>query len=231
MNTTKHILHLILIILFASCKKNDVLTVPLASLNVTNAIFGGSSVKLGSYAANISNNNYVQFGLSEGNNDVYVWPIGDSAHPYYTYSKLNVYRTESYSLFLTGVPSAVVGVLVKDNITYKTDSSFGIRFINLAPNIAAVSINQANNTTGSEVENLSYKSYTDFKTYRPFSPLSVLTFEIRNAANGSLLAVYKFGPSPAVSPANIAPITANITLVIRQNGSTGVTVFRVNNDR
>src|SRR4051812_37758908 len=94
---------LILIVIFsASCKKEKIETWPIASLNVINAIVGGTTARLGSNATSISNNNFTQLGLVAGNNDLYIWPVGDSAHPYFTTPKFNAEERAVYSLFLTG---------------------------------------------------------------------------------------------------------------------------------
>jgi hypothetical protein len=213
--------------IISSCKKDEIKTTPLASINITNAIVSGTTAKLGSNAATISNNAFAQFGLKAGTNNLYVYPSADSLHPYYTNDKFTTSQGEVYSLFLGGTTSAVDAVLVKEAIPYRTDSTAGIRFINLAPNTStkAINITLLATPTVNEASNLAYKQITDFKSY-PGLYNSAYTFQIRNDTCAS--------PKPplatfALSSSQV-PRFANITLVIRQNGS-GLSVFRVNNDR
>ena len=211
-------------IIFSACKKDEVKLTPLASLNVTNAVVSGTTAKFGSRTTTISNNNFTQFGLIAGSNSLYIYPSTDSLHPYYNNS-ITTNKGEVYSLFLGGTPAAVDAVVVKETIPYRTDSTAGIRFINLAPNSAALNITLSTTPTVNEVSGLAYKSYTDFKTYAGLYN-STYTFQIRDAstaAPANPLATFALSTSTV-------PRFANITLVIRQNG-TGVAVFRVNNDR
>ena len=216
------------VVFFASCEKDKLETSPLASLNVSNAIVGGTTVRLGSNATNISNNNYAQLGLIAGDNDLYIWPVGDSANPYFTTPKFNAEERAVYSLFLTGTSATPEGFFVKEDIPYRTDSVAGIRFINLAPNTTgkALNITLSTSSAANDVSNLTYKQYTEFKDY-PGLYNSSYTFQIRNdtcAAPKNPLATFSLASSAV-------PRFANITLVIRQNGPNGVSVFRVNNDR
>lgn len=207
---------------FTSCKKDKIDTTPLTSLSITNAIVGGTSAKLGSNATAVSNNNFAQFALKAGSNNLYIWPTGDSLHPYYTQDKFSSSNGEVYSLFLSGTPAAVDAINIKETIPYRTDSTAGIRFINLANNNGALNVNLASTPTINEVTGLSYKAYTEFKTY-PGIYNSTATFQVRKA-DGTLLTSFAFTTSTI-------PRFANVTLVIRQNGANGVSVFRVNNDR
>ena len=71
--------------LAGSCKKSTVETSPLASLNITNAVVGGKTVKLNSNLVDSATNyNFKAFGLNAGNTNIYVYPTGDSTHPYFT---------------------------------------------------------------------------------------------------------------------------------------------------
>lgn len=215
---------LIAAIIISSCKKDEVKAIPLASLNVTNAIVDGTTAKLGSNASSISNNAYTQFALKAGHDNIYIYPSTDSLHPYYN-NIINTNNGDVYSLFLAGTTAQVDTILIKENIPYRKDSTTGIRFINLAPSSNPISITLSTSTTTDEVSNLAYKQVTDFKSY-PALYNSIYTFQIRDAstqAPSNPLATFSLSGSSV-------PRFANITLVIRQNGS-GVSVFRVNNDR
>jgi hypothetical protein len=188
-----------------------------------NAVAGGTTAKLGTNATNISNNGNAQMAVVAGENNLYVWPVGDSAHPYYTNPKFVSQDREVYSLFLTGTPTAPDAILVKESIPYRTDSTAGIRFINLAPASTPLNIALSTSTGENEVSDLAYKDITDFKSY-PGLYNSTYTFNITAASDpNTLLATYSLNASQV-------PRFANITLVIRESG-TGVAVYRVNNDR
>lgn len=209
-----------------SCKKDEVKIIPLASINVINAVNGGTAVKLGSNSTTISsyNNNGTHIPLHAGSNDLYVWPVGDSLHPYYTQTKFNAEERAVYSLFLCGVPGAVEGILQKETIPYRTDSTCGIRFINLAPASSPLNITLATTPTVNEASNLAYKQMTEFRSYPSITSTAPYSFQIRNASTNAVITTYAFNNF------NPIPRFSNITLVIRQSG-TGVAVFRVNNDR
>jgi hypothetical protein len=218
----KQISYLLIVVTIAiiSCKKDAIKTAPLASINITNAIVSGATAKFGSNATTIANNNYTQFTLNAGASIMYVYPSDDSLHPYFNGS-LIANQGEVYSLFLAGIATSVDTVLIKENIPYRTDSTAGIRFINLASNNGALNITQSTTPTVNEVTGLGYKSYTEFKSY-PGLYNSAPTFQVRKA-DGTLLTSFAFTTSTV-------PRFANVTLVIRQNG-TGVAVFMVKNDR
>jgi hypothetical protein len=218
---SQYILTFLGILIICSCEKSETATLPISSLNITNAIVGGAVVKLGSNATSIPNNSFAQLVLKVGENNLYIWPDGDSLHPYYIQEKLTVTNGEVYSLFLAGPSSAVDAVAIKENIPYRTDSTAGIRFINLANNNGPLTISLSTTPTVNEATDLAYKSYTDFKTY-PGLYNSAPVFQIKNSS-GTVLTTFAF-------TAATVPRFANVTMVIRQNGP-GVAVFRVNNDR
>src|SRR5687768_7761073 len=105
---------------FFSCKKSKIDLTPLASLNVTNAIVGGTAAKMGSNAATVANNGFTQFGLLTGTIPIYIYPSTDSLNPYYK-STLTANSGEVYSLFLAGTPAAVDAIVIKETIPYRTD--------------------------------------------------------------------------------------------------------------
>jgi hypothetical protein len=214
---------LIVTLIISSCKKEEIKSVPFASLTLVNAVTGGTTAKFGGASTFIYNNDYSQLGINDGEQNLYIWPYDDSLHPYFTYNKLSVQQGETYSIFLTGTATTPDGILIKENIPYRIDSTGGIRFINLSPNSTPLNITLSTTPTVNEVSNLTYKQYTDFKTY-PTLYNSSYTFQIRAASvpNTVLTSISL--------PASQVPRFSNITLVIRQNGS-GVAVFRVNNDR
>lgn len=214
---------IILLILVASCRKDNLQTRPITSLTLINTVVGGKTVKLGSLTYTITNNSSFPLAINAGENDLYVWPVGDSTHPYYSYSKFNSVDKEVYSLFLGGTPTAVDGILIKENIPYRTDSTGGIRFINLSPNSPPLNISLSTSPSVNEVSNLAYKQYTDFKSY-PGLASTTYGFQVKNASTGTVLLIYNVSPIPRF---------ANITLVIRGmvGTSPALGVTRVAQDR
>lgn len=216
-----------IIIFIASCKKDEIKTTSLSSLTAVNAVVDGNAMKLGSNATTINNNSSAQLALIAGENNLYLWPVSDSAKPYFTTNKFLTQNGEVHSLYVFGDTLNPQGMLVKETIPYRTDSTAGIRFINLSPNTAdkALNISLASAPGENEVSNLAYKQYTQFKSY-PSLYNSSYEFEIRNdtsAAPKTPLATFSLLSSEV-------PRFANITLVIHQAG-TGLSIFRVNNDR
>jgi len=221
---------LIIVISFSSCKKVSIATPEMAAFTIGNFVVGGTSVRQGSIPILTTNNSSVSpvLGLIAGENNFYVWPIGDSLHPYYTQSKFVCEANAVYTLFLHGPVAASEGFIVKENIPYRTDSTAGIRFINLSPNSTPLNITLSTSTSVNEVSNLAYKQYTEFKTY-PALYNSTYTFQVRDATTQAPAAPRASFTFDATS----IPRFANVTLVIR--GMVGTTpavgVTRMNNDR
>ena len=72
---------------------------------------------------------------------------------------------EIFSLLLCGDTLAPDAVIIKENIPYRTDSTAGIRFINLSPNSTPLSITLSTSDTVNEVTALAYKKYTEYLSY------------------------------------------------------------------
>jgi len=192
---------------------------------IINAIPGGATVKLNNYTGTVPNNAGAYFSLMTGRETLYVWPQGDSLHPYFNTAK-EIGDGDIYSLFLTGSIAAPEAVLVKEALPYRTDSTAGIRFINLSPNSTPLNITLSTTPTVNEVSNLGYKAYTEFKTYAGLYN-SAYTFQVR-AANNPNVVLTTFALTTST-----VPRFASITVVIR--GMVGVSpaigTIRVNNDR
>src|SRR5688572_19277546 len=116
MGKIKIAITLFVILGIVSCKKDEVETTPTASLTLVNAVVGGKTAKLGGNSTSASNNSYNYFALYTGENDLYVWPLGDSASPYFKYPKFSVNDREIYSLFVYGQPGSTEGLILKENI-------------------------------------------------------------------------------------------------------------------
>jgi hypothetical protein len=212
---------LVSVVLFFSCKKDHYKVPSLATLTVVNAIVGGSNIKVGSLVNEVSNNFYSSIGIRSGNLDLYVWPIGDSLHPYYTYSKFYAEDHGVYSLFLTGQSPNATGVLLYEKFPYHLDSTCGIRFINLSPNSPPINITLSTTPTVNEVSNLAYLQNTEFKLYSAKSSYASYSFQIRKASDNSLLMTVPL----------TTPRFANVTIVVRGLVGSKLGFTRVNNDR
>ncbi len=97
-----------------------------------------------------------------------------------------------FTLFLTGTVTNPDTLLVNENPpTYPaSDSVAGIRFVNLSPGSAPISINIKGQPSGSEYSSLPYKSITAFKAYPATKALGSYIFEIRDAAKDSVLTTF-----------------------------------------
>jgi len=210
-------------LLAGSCKKSTVDVSPLASLNVTNVVVGGKTVKLNSNLVDSATNyNYKAFGINPGNTNIYVYPTGDSTHPYYNQT-VQTGNSGVYSLFLAGnVATQVDTIFALEAIPVRTDSSCGVRFANLSYNSGPILVTQSASPTVVEF-GLSYKQISIFKTYPALSNNGTYTFQVRDAGTNTILATY----------ALTTPRFFNCTLVWKgMKGGTGTNVpgvLRVNN--
>ena len=212
---------LLLTTLLTSCEKDNVKLTPLSSLTITNAVNSGQPVRLGSSGTIVNNNSSGQFGLVAGDNKLYVWPTTDSAHPYYN-QPISTGNGEIFSLFLSGDTTAVDAVVVKDNIPYHTDSTFGVRFINLSSGSSPVKVTLSSSPTASEFGNVAYKQISDFKSFPALAANTDFTFEVRIPETDSVLTTTSLNGSGI-------PKFKNITLVYRGPAEGPVGITRVNN--
>lgn len=98
-----------------------------------------------------------------------------------------------HTLFLTGTVSAPDTIFTRDELPYypATDSSMGIRFLNLSPGSAPIAINLAGQANGSEAGSLAFKGMSGFKNYKLSDGLfDEYVFEFRDAASGTLIAAF-----------------------------------------
>lgn len=103
-----------------------------------------------------------------------------------------------HTLFLTGIREKPDTLLTTDNPPYHplSDSSVGIRFVNLSPGSAPMTVNLQGKATGSEVASLSFRGLTAFKNYPANAGAGDYVFEFRDLATGVLLgtsAMYNVG--------------------------------------
>jgi hypothetical protein len=114
--------------------------------------------------------------------------VGSKAPDFMFNGELNFKAGSLYSLFITGEDTTNPDFLfVQDVLPVQTDSSVGIRFVNLSTGSNPMSINLEGNSTGSEVGNLPYKSITTFKDYVCNSTINNYLFVVRDVATGDSL--------------------------------------------
>jgi hypothetical protein len=212
---------LVSVVLFFSCKKDNYKAPSVATLTVVNAVVGAPGIKIRDIIGVVPNNGYSAVGVRSGDMDLYVWPLDDSLHPFYTDPKFYAEERGAYSLFLAGQSSNVTGILLQENFPYHSDSTCGVRFINLSPNSPAINITLTATPTVNEVSSLAYLQNTDFKIYPAKASNASYSFQIRKASDNSLLLTVPLA----------TPRFANVTLVIRGLVGSSLGFFRVNNDR
>lgn len=200
----KHIITILVVLLALSCTKNQ--SYPgTASLTLINAVPNSTP----SLVTNFSGTEPIQwyknalklvYGTSGTSNQamaytgeqrlaIYKYP-DTLAHNFPLYDlALDLHPGTIYTLFLTGTLTAPDTLFTIDAPPYHpaTDSSLGIRFVNLMAGSVPVNVNLTGNANGSETNNLAYKSITGFKNYAATYNVSKYTFEFRNATTGTLI--------------------------------------------
>ncbi|HEX9513050.1 MAG TPA: hypothetical protein VF939_21320 [Puia sp.] len=201
----RHLSALLLLATLLSCGKSNPLP-GTASLTVVNALAGSNSLATNfsntqatSWDAMIDFGNFQEFSSYSGIQPLALYQVPDTlpkSAPMFVLS-LNLPVNTIHSLFLTGTTSAPDTLLVTDTPPYHAaaDSSMGIRFVNLSPGSAPVSVDIQGQANGSEAASLPYKSLTAFRNYSATSVVTGYNFEFRDAASGALLASYTLTPA------------------------------------
>ena len=212
----------VLACLLLSCAKQTAVPPGTANLTLINTVVGSTP----SLVTNFSGTDPITwyytasklvYGTYASSNQVGAYS-GEQKLAIYRYPDTTAHSTPLYNLtldlpigsirtlFLTGTVTTPDTLFTTDMPPYHppSDSSLGIRFVNLSPGSAPVSVNITGNANGSEVSSLSYKGITSFKNYPATAGISSYTFEFHDAATGTLIASY------IVSNINVAPTTANV---------------------
>ncbi|WP_316838133.1 hypothetical protein [Pedobacter nutrimenti] len=207
--------------ILGSCKKQDIRLTPLASIQIINAVVGGSELQFGTNKATIPNNAYAAYGVLTGSQ---VLKLSSTVTPdlvYYNQTK-NFVNGEVYSLFLTGTPTSVETVFFKEgNIPFHTNNVFGARVINLVKDGVPISVNLQGRANGSFIDNLGYKAISAFKDVSSTASEGDKVLEFRNATTGDLITSF------TVPSWNI-PRFRNITLVFAGTAGAEI-IFRATN--
>lgn len=221
---------------FAACKKDSVSSTPLASLNIVNAAVNVPSIK-SNFVPDAAKPNYYKlitastaygantpYGvLANTNYPLYIINSADSTKTIATAS-INYGSGEIYTLYLAGSSTQVDTILRKEAIPSFTDSSCGVRFINLSYNSSPIKITLSATPTVDELgTSLAYKQQSGFKTYPATVANNTYAFQVRDAGTNNLLGSYTL----------TVPRFFSCTLAwIGQTGTTGGTapkVQRINN--
>ena len=210
------------------CKK-DIEPEGTASLTIINAVAGSAplvtnfsneplqwyksarQLTYGTFSANLN-----MFAPVDGITPVNLYTYPDTAaHQQPLFSlQLNLQRYSIYTLFLVGQPGDTDTLFTTDVPAYHspTDSTTGIRFVNLSPDSDPMSINIKGQTPGSETGSLSFKSITPFKNYPAGKAINSYIFEFRDAATGTLMSTYTLGNFNSASG---SPRFRNVTIALK----------------
>jgi hypothetical protein len=220
----------------AGCsKQSSISTSQVASLNVVNVLNNSAPLILvqGSITSAIGGfSNLVPLSYSStavlttasGSENLYAiqsnvdTASAGSKGPNYMFNGVLNFKAGSlYSLFITGEDTTSPDFLfVQDTLSAITDSSMGIRFVNLSAGSSPISINLEGGANGSEVANLPYKGVTSFKRYINNSTTTDYLFVIRDAATGDSLTQFDFVASGSYNNGNgLTDPTKNILLTFR----------------
>jgi len=215
-----------------SCSKSNRI-ISNASLNVINAAPAFDQVLIKTPNANGYFNQLA--GIYYTASAVYNVPVGvipvtvanstDTSKSVYN-SNITVSAGAIYSFFITG-PSVNDVIIHRDTIPIRTDSSVGVRFINLSPNSAPVNIALSSTPGVNEFSGIVYKTITSYNSYPASSnDPQVYTFQATDDI-GNILA------SVDVSAGMYPFVTKNLTLVLSglagATGSNALQLFVVNN--
>jgi hypothetical protein len=228
---------------FISCKKNNVdLPSGGSSLTIVNALVGSSSLVPNfndnapllyySTAQQISYASAYEFGNYSGNIQLALSDITDTTHTVFK-QMVSLPKNTISSLYITGTLAAPEGFQTTDHPPYHapSDSTVGIRFVNLSPGSSPVSVNLQGGASGAEVTSLAYKNVTAFKNYAATYKIASYVFEFRDVATGILLASYtlngvNYGDNGDQNQNNVR--WKNITIALNGvPGSQGT--FQINN--
>ncbi|MBN8837180.1 MAG: DUF4397 domain-containing protein [Sphingobacteriia bacterium] len=225
----------VLIIIFGSCSKDSPIP-QLVSLNVVNASINVAAAQVNYFGAPLTfatyTGNLVNYGanlvysVNAGSTNISINAQADSTKSIYS-GNLTANAGDVYTLYLSGQSTAVDTVLRKESIPYHpfSDSSFGVRFINLSYNSNPVNVTLSATATVNEFSGIGYKTITAFKNYTALLSTAGYTFQVRDAGN-NIIATYAF-------TSTTMPRFFNCTLaLIGQIGATGSNapkVIRVNN--
>ncbi|MBO9572802.1 MAG: DUF4397 domain-containing protein, partial [Chitinophagaceae bacterium] len=195
------------LLFFTSCKKDILEIQDACAVNVINAVVGADPIitdfdnlpfidSFFAYTPKISYGSRVIFSRPVGEISFKAYQFADTTNVLYSLDELSkkpdLKPQGIYSLFLCGeIPTAVEGIFIEDELPShsNTDSTVGIRFINLSPGSPSVNVFLAG-AGEPEFSMLNYKGITEFKNYATTSAIAEYVFEFRDANTQEVLATY-----------------------------------------
>ena len=173
----------------------------IASLNVINAAPNVSSAYV--YFSFIDSNYYLQYSLLSygkvleygkigGLTEMSIVSSADTTKPLLQTS-LHLKAGKFYSFYMAGLAPQPDTLVAEDILPVYTDSSAGVRFVNLTTDKLAISVNRVGDDPGKPIfSNLGYKQISDFRTYAYMGSGSAYRFEVRDQDSGGLLTTYSW---------------------------------------
>jgi hypothetical protein len=229
-------LSVLILLILIGCRRENGVGAPPASLNIINAIptsnpvipvLGTSdTIQFFGTAQSISYPGSFEYSPPAGSNLLYIVQNEDTARLDLKQTLFNgtldLMNGGIYSFFLAGDTSSPDTMLIKDNIPTYTDSSAGVRFVNLSTGSLPMSVNiQGNSPTQMEFSALGYKGVSSFNKYLANSgEQGEYTFEVRDQGTGNLLTTFTW----------YYTLFRNNTLVISGSEALGaIQILQVNN--
>jgi hypothetical protein len=236
MKQFSYLLVAIAVLIGNSCKKNLNESKPVSSLNIVNAIVGGVSIKIDKNLLDSSKiYNAKNFPIVPGR-DIRVYPTIDPASTYYQVSKSQTVNGKLYSVLFCGQSPNVEAIFREENYPAPyTDSSFGVRVINLSPNSSPINITIQSNSSTNLFSNIAYKQISDFVKLPLKTSVTAgsVSFQVRSAVNPSTVMTTYTLPNNANSEYPGISINLqrfkNITIVVKgvQGTTSGADRFGV----
>ena len=167
---------------------------------------------------------------------LYAWPDTLSHQGPLVDTRLQLQEGGLYSLFISGTKTAPQYVLHKDEIPAfnQQDSTTHIRFANFSDG-QTISVNLKGEATGSFIQSLPPKGFSDFKEMNARRSVIKYEFEIRDQANGDLITTYvadKFNGQGGTTFTTRWYNRANTLVLTGKQGGTGTNlqmVYLMNN--
>jgi hypothetical protein len=222
---------IMLLVLSSSCHKSTDDTP--VNVNIVHAIINGDAVisyvgynpamTFPATAASIKFGAAAKYNTAGGANNVLVTTAASKTSLYS--GTLNLDAGGIYSLFLCGTSTAPDTMLIKEQISNYSDSSAGVRFVNLSPQSPAMKVNIAGAAGTTVVDPIAYKQASAFIKFSATTSITgnKYTFEVRSAANDSLLLTYPW------SYTRFRNNTLVITGYATQGSSPTLKIYPVNN--
>jgi len=192
----------IILLLFAmtanvACNKTK-LSMPPVSINVVNAmatsepivpVFGAtSSLKYFSISQSIGYGSSIVYSPQSGQVQLSLVQISDTSDVLYK-GTFDTSPGSVYSFFIAGDVLKPDTLWVRDVVPFYSDSSAGVRFVNLSQSSGPISINlEGNPPSQNEFDGLRFRQISSFKKYAAGANMpGAYTFEIRDQASNDLL--------------------------------------------